>query len=51
MNPKDIDLPTRTKTRQGHKSPLYEMNLEAFDKYFVSEATLYRDKKLGNKIN
>ena len=51
VNPKDIDLPTRTKTRQGHKSPLYEMNLEAFDKYFVSEATLYRDKKLGNKIN
>ena len=51
VKPKDTDLSTRTKTRQGHKSPLYEMNLEAFDKYFVSEATLYSDNKLGNKIN
>ncbi len=51
VNPKDTDIPQWTKTAQGHRWPEYEMNLEAFDKYFVSEPALYRDNKLGNKIN
>ena len=51
VNPKDTDIPQWTKTAQGHIWHDFEMNLEAFDKYFVSEATLYSDNKLGNKIN